>query len=216
MNSERLRKYVLEELGFDPRVDASGIGVGVEDRIVRLTGHVHTLADKYAVANAAARVKGVRGVVVDVEVRCKTESCPDDEVIARRAAEVLAWDTTLPPGAVTVVVEHGKLLLTGTVDWQYQRSRVETDLRRLAGVSSIDNRIQIRKANCRRDVKQSIKQAMRRRADLESEHIRVEVDEKGEVVLKGKVSDWRALNAVEDAAWLVAGVRAVDNRVRVR
>ncbi|MEI2453178.1 BON domain-containing protein [Lysobacter firmicutimachus] len=216
MNSEKLRRYVLQELGYDPRVDASGIGVSVEDRFVRLTGHVPSLADKYAVASAAARVRGVRGVIVDVEVRCASETCPDDELIARRAVEVLAWDATLPKDSVTVVVDKGRVLLTGMVDWQYQRNRVETDLRRLAGVSSIDNRIEIRRVSCREDVKRSIKDAMRRRADLESERVRVEVDEQGEVVLKGKVADWRARNAVEDAAWLVAGVRAVDNRVRVR
>lgn len=216
MNSEKLRRYVLQEMGFDPRVDASGIGVSVEDRIVHLTGHVHSLADKHALVEAAARVKGVRGVIVDVQVRCENDACVEDAVLAKRATDVLAWDATLPRDAIKVAVEHGRLVLTGDVDWQYQRSRVEQDLRRLAGVSGIDNRIEIRKVGRRQDIEHAIKDAMRRRADVDSARIRVDVDEGGQVVLKGKVADWRARNAVEDAAWLTAGVRSVDNRVRVR
>lgn len=216
VNSEKLRRYVLQEMSFDPRVDASGVGVSVEDRFVRLTGHVHSLADKHALADAAARVKGVRGVIVDVEVRCDSDACVSDELLAKRAADVLAWDATLPRDAVKVAVDNGRLALTGSVDWQYQRGRVEQDLRRLAGVSGIDNRIEIRRVGRRQDVERSIKDAMRRRADVEAARIRVAVDETGQVVLKGKVADWRARNSVEDAAWLVAGVRSVDNRVRVR
>jgi len=216
MNSERLRKYVLEELAFDPRVDASGIGVSVEERIVKLTGHVHSLADKIAVAEAVERVKGVRGVVLDLEVRCPPDSHVSDEVLAKRAADVLEWDTTLPRGAVKVAVDQGCLTLTGTVDWQFQRSEIENDLRCLAGVIAIDNKIAIRSISCKQNVKRSIKDAMHRRADVQASNIRVDVDESGKVVLKGTVEDWQARNTVEDAAWLVAGVKDVENRVRVR
>lgn len=216
MNSERLRKYVLEELAFDPRVDASGIGVSVDERIVKLTGHVHSLADKIAVAEAVERVKGVRGVVLDLEVRSPPDSHVSDKVLAKRAADVLEWDTTLPRGAVKVAVDQGCLTLTGTVDWQFQRSEIENDLRCLAGVINIDNKIAIRSISCKQDVKRSIKDAMHRRADVQASNIRVDVDETGKVTLKGKVEDWQARNTVEDAAWLVAGVKDVDNRVRVR
>jgi len=215
MNSERLRKYVLEELAFDPRVDASGIGVSVDERIVKLTGHVHSLADKIAVAQAVERVKGVRGVVLDVEVRCPDAHISDD-VLVKRATDVLDWDTTLPRGAVKVSVDQGCLTLTGTVDWQFQRSEIEKDLRCLAGVIDIDNKIAIRSISCKQDVKRSIKDAMHRRADVQASNIRVDVDENGKVTLKGKVEDWQARNTVEDAAWLIAGVKDVDNRVRVR
>lgn len=216
MNSERLRKYVLEELAFDPRVDASGIGVSVDERIVKLTGHVHSLADKIAVAQAVERVKGVRGVVLDVEVRCPPDSHVSDEVLVKRATDVLAWDNSLPKGAVKVTVDQGCLTLTGSVDWQFQRSGIESDLRCLAGVIDIDNQIAIRAISCKQDVKRSIKDAMHRRADVQASNIRVDVDEGGRVTLKGKVDDWQARNAVEDAAWLIAGVKDVDNRVRIR
>lgn len=216
MNSEKLRRYVLEELKFDPRVDASGIGVAVNDRIVTLTGHAHSFADKAAIADAATRVKGVRGIVLDVDVHRPPEyEIPDDE-IAKRASAVLDWNTKIPPGAVKVTVEEGCLTLSGTVDWQFQRCEAEEDLRRLAGVSGLKNEIQIRRISQKDDVRHSIQDAMHRRADIQACQIRVDVDENGHVTLKGKVDDWQARNTVEDAAWLVAGVKDVENRVKVR
>lgn len=216
MNSERLRKYVLEELAFDPRIDATGIGVIVDERIVKLTGHVHSLADKVAAAEAVERVKGVRGVVLDIEARCPADAHVSDDVLVKRATAVLDWNTSLPGESVKVTVDHGCLTLTGTVDRQSQRRGIENDLRRLAGVIDIDNKIEIRSISCKQDVKRSIEDAMHRRADVQASSIRVEVDETGRVTLKGKVDDWQARNTVEDAAWLIAGVKDVDNRVRVR
>lgn len=216
MNSEKLHRYVMEELAFDPRVDASGIAVKVEDRIVTLTGHANSFADKIAIAEAVQRVKGVRGIVVDIEVRCPPDFYVPDEQIAERATQVLAWRTDIQRDAVKVTVEDGCITLSGTVDWQFQRQGIEEDLRRLAGVVGVKNEIAIRRLSCSNDIRHSITDAMHRRADVEAAQIHVDVDESGRVTLRGKVADWRARNAVEDAAWLVAGVRHVDNRVTVR
>lgn len=216
MNSEKLQRYVMEELAFDPRVDATGIAVKVDDRIVTLTGHANSAADKDAITEAVKRVRGVRGIVVDIEVRCPPEHYVPDEKIAERATQVLVWKTEIPRDAVKVTVEGGCMTLSGMVDWQFQRQAIEEDLRRLAGVVGVKNEIAIRRVSCTNDIRHSITDAMHRWADVEVAQIHVTVDEAGRVVLKGKVADWRAHNAVEDAAWLVAGVKDVDNRVTVR
>lgn len=215
MNSERLRRYVLEELAFDPRTDASGIGVAVENRIVTLTGHVRSVADKTAVVNAVKRLKGVRGIVVDIEVRPTAEFKVEDEEIAKRAAAILAWRGVSPRDSITFAVENGRMTLSGTVDWKFQKSAIEEDVRRLAGVTGVSNEIAVRSVSQKGDIQKSIKEAMHRLADVHSSQINVAVDEKGRVELKGRVAGWQARNAVEDAAWMVPGVRAVDNRVRV-
>lgn len=171
MNSERLRRYVLEELAFDPRVDASGIGVSVENRIVSLTGHVHSATDKSAAVDAVKRLKGVRGIVVDIDVRPAAEFKIEDEEIAKRAATVLAWNRSVPRDSVKVTVEGGYVTISGIVDWQFQKVVVEEDLRRLAGVTGIRNELAIRSASQKRDIHNSIKEAMRRLADVHSSQI---------------------------------------------
>lgn len=144
MNSERLRRYVLEELAFDPRVDASGIGVMVENRMVTLTGHVRSAADETAAVNAVERLKGVRGIVVGIEVRPASGLKVADEEIAKRAAAMLAWHRAAPCDSITVTVENGHATLSGIVDWRFQKSAVEEDISRLAGVAGIRNEISIR------------------------------------------------------------------------
>lgn len=215
MNSERLRRYVIEELTFDPCVDASGIGVAVENRIVSLAGHVHSAAGRMAVVDAVKRLKGVRGIVVDIDVRPTAESKMDDGEIARGAAALLAWHRSVPRDSIAVAVDGGYVRLSGTVDWQYQRLAVEEDMRRLVGVTGIDNGIAIRDASPECDIRESIKEAMYRLADVHPSQINVHADEEGHVKLKGRVVGLQARKAVEDAAWRVAGVRDVDNQLRI-
>ena len=187
----------------------------MENRIVTLSGHVHSVADKTAVVNAVKRLKGVRGIVVGIEVHPTTEFKVEDEEIAKRAAALLAWRHATPHDSITITVEDGHVTLSGTVDWQFQKSVVEEDVRRLAGVTGTSNEIAIRSTSQKYDIQKSIKEAMHRLADVHSSQINVFVDEEGHVELKGRVVGWQARNAVEDAAWMVPGVRAVENRVTI-
>ena len=69
-NSEaRLRDDVEEELGCEPSVNAVAIGVAVEDGMVTLSGHVASHAEKVAAEHAAARVRGVKAIVSELEVK---------------------------------------------------------------------------------------------------------------------------------------------------
>src|SRR5215470_1878049 len=69
MDDRRLQQAVRDELDFDPTVDAAHIGIAVDDAIVTLTGHVSSYAEKSAAERAARRVKGVRAVAQEIEVR---------------------------------------------------------------------------------------------------------------------------------------------------
>lgn len=44
MSDLNLRKNILEELEFQPEIDAANIGVTVEDGVVTLSGHVKSYA----------------------------------------------------------------------------------------------------------------------------------------------------------------------------
>ena len=68
MNSNmQLQQQVLDELQYEPRVDASGIGVTANDGIVSLNGKVKSYAEKYAAVHAAQRVYGVRAVTDETD-----------------------------------------------------------------------------------------------------------------------------------------------------
>lgn len=54
----RVRNAVLQQLEWDPAVDASGIGITARDGAVTLTGSIDSYAGKLAAERAAKRVHG--------------------------------------------------------------------------------------------------------------------------------------------------------------
>ncbi len=96
---------MVEELEWAPHVDAAGIHVAVRDGTVHLTGHVQTLAEAKAAERTAWHVGGVNGVTTELEVRRPAAHAHDDAEVARRAADVLGWDSRLPSSQISVAVD---------------------------------------------------------------------------------------------------------------
>ena len=69
MNELKLRDDILDELAYEPIVDAAHIGVAVDRDVVTLTGHVGNYAQKLAALSAVRRVKGVHAIADEIEVR---------------------------------------------------------------------------------------------------------------------------------------------------
>ena len=76
------------------------------------------------------------------------------------------------------------------------------------------NQIVIKPAVYPSDIKKRIEDALARHAEIEAQEIRVTVSD-GKVSLEGKVDSWEERQAVENAAWSVAGVEAVDDRLTI-
>jgi osmotically-inducible protein OsmY len=214
MSDVSLRQDVLDELEFDPTVDAARIGVAVDKGVVTLTGHVGSYAEKVAAERIVQRVKGVRGIAQEIEVRYPSEKRDNDDQVAERAAKILDWDATIPPGKVKVKVEKGWVTLNGEVEWQYQRVAAELAVRKLSGVLGVTNIIAVRPRLDAANVKHRIEDALKRNAELEAEGIRVAVTG-SKVTLEGKVRAWHERGVAERAAWAAPGVIAVEDRLIV-
>ncbi|HZU06404.1 MAG TPA: BON domain-containing protein, partial [Chloroflexota bacterium] len=66
---EQIQQDVLAELKYDARIQPNEIGVSVHDGIVTLSGWVDSYTKRWAAEEAAHRVRGVRAVVNEIEVR---------------------------------------------------------------------------------------------------------------------------------------------------
>ncbi len=97
---------------------AAHIGVMAHDGVVTLTGHVESFGEKHAAEAAAWRVRGVKAIAEEIEVKLPFERTRGDDDIAAAALERLAWDTWVPPNTVGVAVDKGWITLTGSVGWQ--------------------------------------------------------------------------------------------------
>jgi osmotically-inducible protein OsmY len=214
MTDKVLHQAVLDELEWDPSFNAAHIGVVVDDGVVTLTGHVESYAEKVAAERAAKRVAGVRGVAQQIEVRYPGDKKTADDQIAKRALDILSWNTTIPKDRIQVIVQKGWVSLSGQVDWWYQRSNAENAVRRLSGVTGVTNTISVKPQVQATDVKNRIEKALKRHAEVEATGIRVSVAG-GKVTLEGKVKAFYERDLAERTAWSAPGVTAVEDRISI-
>lgn len=214
MDDKTLRQEVLDELEYEPSLDAADIGVAVEDGTVTLTGYVRSYTEKRTAETTVRRVKGVRAIAEEIEVRPAGTHLTADDEIAKRAIRSLDWNSSVPDEAVQVKVEKGWLTLTGKVRWHFQRSAAESAVQALAGVRGISNLIEIVPEVSVVDVRQRIENALKRDAEIEAKRIAVAVDDR-KVTLSGKVHSWAERSAAERAAWAAPGVTNVEDHIAI-
>ena len=101
---EDIQREVLDELRWEPRVRPNEIGVSVKDGVVTLTGWVDSYQKRWAAEEAAHRVRGVKAVANDIEVRLPVGAERTDADIAAAAVRALEWDAMLPIDRIDVTV----------------------------------------------------------------------------------------------------------------
>ena len=213
-SDRQLQRHVQDELRWQPSVDAAEIGVAAKDGIVTLTGNVKNFFEKWEAEAAAKRIRGVKALANDIEVRLQSDARRNDTDVARAAAEALAWNASVPPDRVKVTVSDGMVCLEGELDWQFQRTAADNAVRYLFGVKGVTNQIVLKPRVTATEIKTGIEDAFRRNAVVDAERIQVATDGT-HVTLSGSVSSWLERFEAESAAWAAPGVSSVDDRLRV-
>ena len=140
--SNDIRAAVIDDLTFDPDVDASDIGVEEVDGVVVLTGNVPSYPQYVQAAAVAARAAGVRCVRNHLQVALPPGDHRDDLTLAAMASDALTLGGTVPEG-VEATAEDGDITLTGSVRAGTEREAAEVMVAELTGVRSVRNEIQI-------------------------------------------------------------------------
>src|SRR5258705_1936170 len=138
---EQMQKDVLAELKWEPRLQPNEIGVAVKNGVVSLLGTVDSYSKRWAAEDAALRVRGVKAVANDIQVRLPSSVERTDADIAEAVTRALEWDAFLPTDRIRATVSQGWVTLKGEVEWQYQRQDAERVVRRLQGVKGVTNLI---------------------------------------------------------------------------
>jgi osmotically-inducible protein OsmY len=192
-----IKRDVDNELKWNPEIDATDIATKATNGAVTLCGFARNIHEKHQAELSIKRVAGVGAVANDLAVRPKQANGLSDPEIARAALNAL------------------KLVLEGTVDWPYVRTRAESAVRRVPGIVDLRNSIHIQPAIIDGDIKSGIEAAFQRSAVVDAKHISVAVLGT-EATLSGTVRSWVERDAAHQAAWSTPGVTSVVDALTVQ
>lgn len=134
---------VLDDLTFDPDIDASGITVEVRNGEVVLGGSVPSYPQHVEAAAVASRVPGVSRVHNHLKVALPPGDYRDDPTLTATANDALTLGHT-EPVPVKATAMNGDITLSGAVRSAAEQAAAEAMIAGLTGVRSVTNNIQIR------------------------------------------------------------------------
>jgi osmotically-inducible protein OsmY len=209
-----IKQDVDAELKWNPELDETDIATKVHNGVVTLSGFARDYYEKHQAEATAKHVAGVTAVANDLQVQRAGQKSTDPE-IARAAVAALKSGLPMSWEAIKPVVHEGRISLEGTAEWQFQREKAESAVRRIPGVVNVRNSIQLvpRVVPC--NIQHLIEDAFRRSAQIDAKQVTVEA-QGGEVTLRGEVRSCAEREQAQQSAWCAPGVTHVINELRVR
>lgn len=119
------------------------------------------------------------------------------------------------PSPISVDIAHGVVTLHGDVDTWTERNDAESEVRSLAGVRAVENRVSVRPSHVSPHITQKqIEQAIERHSGIAASRIHVHIAG-GVANLSGRVDSWAERKAIERIAGSMEGVQDIENGLTV-
>ena len=210
----QIQKDVMEQLKWEPFLNASEIGVSVKKGIVTLSGQVDSYSKKLTAENATKKIAGVKAIAEEIQIGVSPAYKKSDTEIAEAILNALRWHTAVQEEKIKVKVENGNVRLEGEVEWEYQRNNAKVAIENLVGVRSVINAIIVKPKITTSDIQLKINSAFHRSATIDAAKIRAEVLG-GKVTLRGKVRSMAEKEDAETAVWNAPGITSVESKLEI-
>jgi hyperosmotically inducible periplasmic protein len=212
-DATKLKSRVITELGryydtpFKIMVDKPGV--------VTITGTVQSYWDKLNVFTIVSRVPDVREISNLLAVN--TDLVADDVIKANIANALQLNNVILEPEKIQVVVDHGLVILRGTVSFRREAEGAEDIAAWQSGVKSVENQMTVlppKQAISDENLLAILQETIDRFFPFEKSTVKVQVNQ-GQVTLTGNTTSLWARQQIEKEVRRVQGVREVDNKITV-
>ena len=206
------------------------VSVKAEEGVVTLSGTVLDQEQKALAEETVRGLPGVREVNNQLEVATKGAE-RSDGWIALKIRSVLLLRSNVSATETDVSVRDGNVVLTGTAENPAQKELTETYAREVAGVKSVENKIEVRPAGAADQVA-SANRTLGEKIDDTSitaqvkyallthratSALKTDVDTtNGVVAISGNATSGAEKDLVSKLAASVRGVASVDNRMNVQ
>ncbi|MBD3384098.1 BON domain-containing protein [candidate division KSB1 bacterium] len=207
LNDSDITLAIEAELVLDEAVASHLIDVSTKNGIVTLTGRVDNILNKERATRVAETIKGVRSVINNIEVVTPERS---DKALSEDINAALLEDPATDSYEVGMVVDKGKVVLTGTVDSWQEKMLAGKVVKSVRGVKKVDNNIGVRYKSERSDfeIKQDIQRNLENDIWVDDGLIEIEVQD-GNVMLSGTVGSADEKSRAITDAWVI-GVNDVE------
>ncbi|GEP51068.1 tri-BON domain-containing protein [Flavobacterium noncentrifugens] len=211
--NEELQKDVQDAIKWEPLLHAAEIGVTAQDGIVTLSGDVDDYYKKTAAEDAAKRVKGVKGIIENIDITYEKSFKKSNRDIVLSAINALKESPVIPKDNIVVKLENAIITLEGQLPWHYQKQAATAAVIKLAGVVAVRNNILIKSDRDDGIEKIHLESALARNS-IFGKDIKVSVYG-SKITLTGKVASVFEKQEVERVAWCTPGVWAIVNELAV-
>jgi osmotically-inducible protein OsmY len=142
VTNDQLRRWVADELHFDPQLDGREIAVAAADGRITLRGTVGSFREKREAGRAARRVAGVESVRNELDVRVLTKQARKSTDVRGDVLNALLLEDAVPD-TVDAEVDEGWVTLTGRAASQHQIDAAVRVAENVPGVRGVQDDIDL-------------------------------------------------------------------------
>ncbi len=212
-----IKKQILDQLAIDSRVDTSKVKVDVNTSKIRLTGEVPSYAAYLAAENTTWQLAGNKIIENKLKVKYPAQyQVPSDKELKATIRSLLMWNPNIEITDVDIKVENGTVILKGSVNAYWKKTRAQEVVVNIPGVFKVINNIAVVPTDNIADqmVAENIVAALERSVKVDAKNINIKV-KNGVATITGTVPTWYARNAIKDIASYTAGVTIVEDNMEV-
>ncbi|AZL15915.1 BON domain-containing protein [Rickettsiales endosymbiont of Stachyamoeba lipophora] len=212
---DKLHTKIMDKLKVEPNLDESGITIFIKNNgAVIFKGKVKSYPEKYIAEEVAKKIENIKVVVNQLEVDLTATYKRSDAYIVQSAMNALRWNIFVTAEDIKVTVENGHLILTGEVEYYFQKERAKKAVSYITGITNITNNIIVTSNTPPANIKEDFIKEFERNARIYTNNIEADVNINA-ATLQARGRNLNEAEEAKIAAWFTPVVTTVNDLLTI-